>query len=113
MATVYADALGKVLTVDAPEVGRVVFSPPAGGLTLDFDGEANGRVVEALVAGPERFTLVAGVLQRDGKPVPIAAESAAGRDRRMLAAIRAKLDSDTAPTAQELRAGAWVRDVVG
>jgi hypothetical protein len=104
MATIYAEALGgAVLTVTAPEVGRVVFDPPTGTATLDFDGEANRRLVDALIATPDRFTLANGVLSHDGQPVPIATESSAHRDRRMLRQLWTVLNSSDPLTQNQIK----------
>lgn len=101
MPTLYADASGVVTHYASGSIGPTA-APPAAA-SLDFDAETNPQLAGALSVSLAGFRLTNGALSRNGVAVPVNADGAAERDRKLLAAIKAKLDSDTAPTAQELR----------
>lgn len=110
MATIWAQSDGTVIHLDLPERSALLVNPPADAANLqrlDFDGDTNGALVDMLVRELDqwstKYRLASGALTRAGVAVPIAADGPAARDAKLMAQIRALLDSDTAPTAAQLR----------
>lgn len=104
MVRVYYGADGKVIRVDT---GSVPLAPPEGvaAAPLEFDGETNEATQIQLAGRPDDFAVVNGVLVRssDRKPVTLAPDAPANRDRKGLAAVLAKLEADQALTAPDIR----------
>jgi hypothetical protein len=97
MAKFYYDAAGNFLAFSRNDAqdGRIV--PPAGqhaSSPLAFDETSNAAVCDAIGLAPLQYTVVAGVLKRNGVTVAVAADDPATADKKALLANAAQAVSD-------------------
>lgn len=93
MATIYADAQGRILRalLDEEAEARYSDAPAEAAHTLTFDEVTNVLLVAALRASTDDWRLVGGVLRRGGQMASIAAEGEDRAQRGQLASSAGQL----------------------
>lgn len=71
--------------------------------TFDFDESTNAALATDLSTSTAPYSVVAGVLSKNGATVTPAAPGRFVQDKQAIAAMLAKLDADTSLTVAELR----------
>jgi len=103
IATLYANAAGQLLSIGG--LPNSIGTPPAPEATqsLDLDTVTNAALLNNLRVNWDAYRLNAGVLTRNGTPVPIAADGSRARERKQLAAIWTVLNSPDPLTQPQLK----------
>lgn len=108
MARIDYEPDGTILRLLTNEREEAAIPVPPGASSLAFDATTNADLLDGLsgrLPGVlwQDHRVVAGLLQRQGVPVPLAPPSRASLDRQARAALLTKLEADQALTAVELR----------
>src|SRR3712207_812958 len=94
----YTTASGQVVRVlDTDALADRLGAPGAGEASFDLDREANAATLADAAANPSPYTVVGGVLRKDGSPVAVNPESPTTAQRRgtVAGAVRVQQDRST------------------
>jgi hypothetical protein len=115
MARVYADANGKICgRARSDDEDALRFPNGAAGATsnVQFDEITNQALVDDIATNWDAYSIVGGVLKKNGVPVNIAADNSATTDRKAiksnLTSLFTALRAGTATSAQQQRVLAFL-----